>query len=64
MKNRNWSELKKGLYKISAFSAMILLILASSLAKGDNQKKSEGLGQIPVVISPPDSLHLNHFYKK
>lgn len=62
MNKLTWRYLKKEV----AYASIALLVLAlnAPMTQGSNQKKSEGLVQIPVVITPPASMHLDHFYKK
>lgn len=43
--------------------SLLILVLTSSLSHAQKSKVAE-IGKVPTVISPPASLHLDHFYKK
>ena len=43
---------------------LLILILVSPATQAQNLKKNEDVGKVPIVTSPPASMHLDHFYKK
>ncbi len=59
-------QLKSLLYKLMTFTLLVVLITAweVTLAGATPPIKVEGSWTPPVITSPPDSLHLNRFYKK
>ena len=66
MRKERSVQLKSLLYKLVIFTLLVMLMTAGevTLTRATPPVKEEAMGKPPVITTPPDSLHLNRFYKK
>ena len=66
MRRERSLQFKSTSCKILIFALLVMLIPATTVTTTGATPpiKEEGTGKLPVITSPPDSLHLNSFYKK